>query len=372
MGPGTRLLAGARTQAGTSLGRAGASLPAVLQIAAAATAAYSIAAFALGHQTPIFAATVAINALGFSRDARPLRVAESALAITLGIVLAESVLLGIGRGWWQLFLVLVVTFLIARLLSASPGFAAAAGVQSALVTLFPAPPGAEFSRIIDGVIGGVVALLFTALVPRDPLREVVREAHSVFSACTDAVVDLAAAVRTADEPTAIRALERLRTTQPLLDAWSASLESAIAVSKVSPFLWRRRAALAEQRRLERGMDLATRNLRVIARRVEFLVRDGALRPELGAMLGEVSSAVALLAASVEDPASATAVRDRLAVLAHRLDPEVVGEGGTMAEGTIVVLLRSLVVDLAGAAGMAEEDARVLLPPLETPPSAPSA
>ncbi|BDI23747.1 aromatic acid exporter family protein [Herbiconiux sp. L3-i23] len=346
--------------------RSAASLPAVLQIAAAATAAYAFSFSVLGHAAPIFAAAVAINSLGFSRDARPVRVAESALAITLGIVLADLLLLGIGRGWWQLFVVLVVTFAVARLLSASPGFAAAAGVQSSLVTLFPATGGEELGRAIDGVVGGVVALLFTALVPRDPLREVLREAHRVFAECTDAVVDIAAALRTGDEPTAGRALERLRTTQPLLDAWAGSLETAIAVSRVSPFLWRRRRALAEQRRIHRGMDLASRNLRVIARRVDFLVRDGVRRPELGALMAEISSAIALLAATIDDPSSAQAVRDRLVVLAPRLDPAQLAEGASVADGTIVILLRTLTVDLLGAAGMDEDDARELLPGLSPP------
>jgi len=335
----------------------------VLQIALAATTAYAFAFYVLGHQTPIFASAVAINALGFARDARPRRVAESALAIVLGILLAELLLIAIGRGWWQLFVVLVVTFMVARFLSAGPGFAAAAGVQSSLVILLPATGGDELGRAVDGGIGALIALAFTALVPRDPRREVTREAHRVFREITDAVVDMSAALRTADEPLAARALDRLRTTQPLLDAWLGSLESAIAVARISPFLYRGRRAFEGQRRLHRGMDFASRNLRVIARRVDFLVRDGVPRPELAKLLGEISSAIALLAATVDDAESAAGVHDRLAVLARQL--ELRSDEG-IAQGTIVVLLRTLTVDLLTAAGMDEDDARHLLPGYGSP------
>ncbi|MCU1438479.1 MAG: hypothetical protein JWP66_1566 [Naasia sp.] len=341
-----------------ALNRTGASLPAILQIASAATAGYVIAKYGLGHETPIFASTVAVTALGLARDARPGRVAETALGITLGIVLADLLLLGIGRGWWQLFLVLVVTFAAARLLSPSLGFAAAAGVQSALVTLFPVANGDEFGRTVDGLIGGMMALIFTALVPRDPMREVRREAHRLFTIVTDAAVDIAAALRAADEPLAARALERLRGTQPILDAWSTSLESAVGVSRVSPFLVRRRPQLLGQRRILRGMDLACRSLRVIARRTDHLVRDGRPRRRLADLVGELSAAIALLAASLDDPAAAAGARDRLAVLARRLEPAV---DDPVTDTAVLLLLRPLLVDLLAAADMPEDDARALLP-----------
>lgn len=358
---------GARTalRARAAAGRVASSLPAVLQVSAAATLGYVLARYGLGHPTPIFSSTVALTALGFARDARPSRVAETALAIVLGIVLADLILLATGRGWWQLFVVLVVTFLIARFASPSPGFAAAAGVQSALVALFPVSNGNEFARVLDGAVGGVVALVVTALLPRDPMREVVREAHRVFAECTDAAVALALALRGGSEPTAEHALERLRATQPMLDAWTGSLDSALAVARISPLLLRRRARLMRQRQVLRGMDLACRDLRVLARRVVYLLPDGKPRPELAELMAEVAAAIALLAASLEDESSAGGTRDRLVVLAARLDPEhaMLTEAG-LTESTVLVLFRPLVVDLLAATGMPEGEARALLPVLD--------
>ena len=345
-----------------SVSRAGNSLPAVLQIAGAATAGYAIAHFALGHPTPIFSSTVAITALGFSRDARPIRVAETALGIVLGIVLADLLLLGIGRGWWQLFVVLAVTFLTARLLSPSIGFAAAAGVQSALVTLLPVMGGGQLGRMLDGVVGGVVALAATALIPRDPRRESLQAARRLFLECTESLTAINAALRVADAESAMRALERLRATQPLVDAWSASLESGAAVARISPFLRRHVSDFERQRRVQRGMDLATRNLRVIARRVEFLVPDGQPRPALADLLGTISEAIAVLGQALRDPRLFELARRDLTVLAKHLHPALLDDP-SMSETMVLVLIRPLVVDLLAATGMEEEEARALLPAL---------
>ncbi|MET0590978.1 MAG: FUSC family protein [Naasia sp.] len=355
---------GARAWSRAAIGRATESLPALLQISAAATAAYSIARFGLGHPMPIFASAVAINALGFSRDARPIRVAETAIGITLGIVLADLLLLGIGRGWWQLFVVLVVTFFVARLLSASPGFAAAAGVQSSLVTLFPVDGSAELSRAIDGVIGGLVALAFTALVPRDPRRQMLRDARRVFRECSESLASLSTALRLADVPGADRTLERLRNTQPLVDAWAGTLDSAIAVARISPFFRRHHSDLIAQRRVLRGMDLVCRNLRIITRRVDFLIRDGRPRPQLADLIAQIGNAVALLGRAQDDRELADLARRELEVIAPRLDLEESLPDAGISEGVVLMLLRPLVVDLLTAAGLDEDEARRRLPTVE--------
>jgi len=95
-------------------------------------------------------------------------VLESLLGILLGIALADVLALWLGTGLWQLVVVLLVVFVVGRALSPNPAFAVAAAVPSALVMLLPPPEGGPFERSLDGLVGGVVALLVTALVPRDP------------------------------------------------------------------------------------------------------------------------------------------------------------------------------------------------------------
>lgn len=344
-----------------SLGRVVDSIVPALQIVAAAAGAYSIAHYLLGHAVPLMAVTVTISSLGFTRDARPARVLESAIGIVIGIALSELLLLVIGQGVWQIALVLLVTLLVARLLSPSNAFVVAAGVQSMLVMLLPVPAGGPFVRSIDGIIGGVVALVATALLPRDPRRIARRDAARLFGALNESLGSLVAALERADEPAAEHALERLRSTQPIIDQWQASLDSAVSISRISPFLRRHGPELDAQRRVLTGMDLATRNLRVISRRIDFLVRDGVPRPALASLFASLATSVRLLGQSLDDPLLADTVRVGLVAVAERLRPELVASGSPVTESVVVLMLRPLLVDLLTAADLPEEKARAILP-----------
>lgn len=347
-----------------SIGRLTDSAPAILQVGIAATAAYAIGRDVLGHPLPLFAVTVTITSLGLSRDARPARVLETAIAITLGIALSDLLLLGIGRGWWQLFIVLVATLAAARLLSATVPFALAAAVQAILVALFPAPAGDEVSRLVDGVVGGTVALLVTALLPRNARRQAVAEGRRLFAEVTAALASLAESLRLADVPAADSSLERLRGTQPILDAWAEALDSAVSVARISPFLRRTLPDLARQQRLQRGMDLACRNLRIVTRRADFLLRDGRPRPALAEIAGATGGAVAVLGGALTRPQRFDLARRELESIAASLDPGRVIPDAGISETMVLMLLRPLLVDLLTATGVHQDQARVLLPPIE--------
>ena len=346
-----------------ALKRALASVPAAVQIVVASIASYSIAHFAFGHPTPLLAITVVISTLGFGRDARPRRVFDSVVGILIGILFSEVLFSIFGAGLWQLATILFLTLVVARFASPSAAFAAAAGTQSMLVMLLPPPDGGVLTRSLDGLIGGVIALLVTALIPRDPRGIAHRDARRLTSALAESMDALLSGLRVAGEPAASLSVERLRRTQSLVDDWSSSLESAIAVARISPFLRRHLPTLRHQQRVLTGMDLAARHLRVIARRVSFLLRDGALRPELADILKPVAESIAILGASVEDPERRHEAVVLLAPLAGRLDPAKATPGAPVTESIIVLLIRPLVVDLLTAAGMAADDARGLLPPV---------
>jgi uncharacterized membrane protein YgaE (UPF0421/DUF939 family) len=337
------------------------SIVPALQIVVAATAAYAIAHYGLGHPVPLQAVTVTIVALGFARDARPVRVLESAISVVVGIAFAELLLLIVGHGVWQTALVLFVTLLIARLISPSNAFAVAAGTQSMLVMLLPFPAGGPFGRSIDGLIAGALALIVTALIPRDPRRLARREARRLFAVFTAALGSLARSLEHADEPSAQSALDSLRTTQPMIDGWAESLESAAAIARISPFSRGRRPELAAQARVLHGMDLATRNLRVISRRIDFLVRDGVPRPAMGALLATLATSVTLLGESIDDPLHADTVRVGLVAIAERLRPE--SAGVPVTDSVVILMLRPLLVDLLTAADYPEDKARAALPEL---------
>jgi hypothetical protein len=319
----------------------------------------------LGHEFPILAATTTISTLGFARDARPVRVLESAVGILVGILLSEVLLAVIGAGVWQLVPFMLVALLVGRFFSASNAFAAAAATQSILVLFLPAPGGGPFVRSIDGVVGGVAALLATALIPRDPIGLARADARRVFVLVDTALVDTIEALGYDRRGRADAALERVRSTQPMLDQWQASLDTAVAVSRVSPWLRRRRDALAGQEQIRVQVDLAIRNLRVVIRRIGTQGPPVIDRAPIAAILDDVRLALASIASASEDRTGGTVHLGRaqgvLEAVAARLDPRMVLgpeiTRGAAGEAVVVVMLRPLVIDLLMATGLSHEEAR---------------
>ena len=344
-----------------SLRRVIESAPAILQIVLAATASFAFTHFILGHANPIFSVTVAITSLGFTRDARPRRILSTAFGMITGIALSEVLLFLIGPGLWQMSVVLLIALTAARFITGSAAFALTVGIQAMLVYIMPAPQGGSFVRSLDGVIGGLTALIFTAVIPRDPRGLVIKDANKLFGIFLDSLAALTLAVRNVDVSVVDEALTRVRRSQPLVDNWRMSLDSAIAISRISPFLRKYRDELSGQVRLMRGMDLATRNLRVVVRRVDFLVRDGVARPYLADLFEQISDATKLLSEGLESPEMLREAQEKCVEIIHQLDPKKHGIADQIREASVLLLLRPLLVDLLCASGMNEDDARAELP-----------
>ncbi|MBF4575813.1 FUSC family protein [Frondihabitans sp. VKM Ac-2883] len=339
------------------------SLPAMVQIVLAAGIAYSIARLGIGHPMPILAVTVTISSLGFARDARPRRVLENAVGVVIGIALSELLLLVFGKGFWQYGIVLFVALAVARFLSPTSAFAIAAATQSMFVMLLPDPAGGPFTRSLDGLVGGAVALLITALVPRDPIGLARADARRLFAELDPAFASLVRALRHDDVRQADAALDRLRTTQPLLDDWAATLDTASSISRISPFLRRKVPVIATEARILRYLDLAVRNLRVVTRRIDTTIGDGRRRPEVADLVASIALATSVLGESLEAVERVPAAQEALVAVGRRLDPAVVLPGAPVAETVLVLMLRPLVIDLLMATGLPHDDARSRLAPL---------
>jgi uncharacterized membrane protein YgaE (UPF0421/DUF939 family) len=339
------------------------SLPAIIQIVVAAVASYAIATYWLGHEFPLIAVTVTITALGLARDARPRRVVETVLGISVGIIVAAILVQVFGYGLVQIAAVLAMSLLVARALSASAGFAIAAAVQSMLVAILPPPDGGVFVRVIDGLVGALVALVVTALIPRLDVLRSRGESRALFSLLAQSLGGVADALRRGDEAAADLALARSRRTQHLIEEWNETLESARAVAAYSPWLRRGRPRLDAEAAQLTAADLVTRHVRSIARRVDSLVRDGVKRPGIAALIDRTTEIVEALGRSVDDPAE----RDRARVLglslAGDLAPELVPGAVTVPDQVVVVLLRSLVFDVLTTVGLTPDQARQALPPI---------
>ncbi|MGR2753646.1 FUSC family protein [Agromyces arachidis] len=342
-------------------GRLRDSLPAILQICVTAIAAYAFSLLVIGHEQPLISALVAITSLGFVRDARPVRVLETVVAMTLGIALAEALLLAAGSGIWQYALALAVTLAVARFLSGNASFAIAAAVQCSLVMLVPAPEGGPFVRTIDAVVGGAFALLATAVIPRDPRRTALRDGRRLLGEHVGVLLDLAAALREGGADAAGRALSRARATQPAVEAWTSSVDSGIAIARLSPLVRSARFDLERQRTMLAGVDLATRNLRIVARRIEWTLRDGRPREEIADVVARIAVAVEVFDESLRDVAQQPVARQGFAEIVRHLDPAAILPDGPTGDRITLAALRPYLVDLLTATGLGLDEARGLLP-----------
>jgi uncharacterized membrane protein YgaE (UPF0421/DUF939 family) len=337
------------------------SLPPVIQIILAALASYSFAHFVLGHQNPLLAVTVTITTLGFTRDARPRRVLETSLGIITGLFASEFLNQWFGQGLWQMAVTLLICLLGARFITQSASFALTVGIQAMFIQLLPLPEGGIWVRPLDGVVAAVVSLLVTVLIPRNPKSLAKKDASALFSVFLDSLSSLRMALRDVDVEKADETLIKVRRTQPLVDNWRMSLDSAVAIARLSPFLQKERYDLSAQLRLMRGMDLATRNLRVIVRRVDFLIRDGVKRPYLADLIDQIFEGTSLLAKSPENEEFLYEAREVYLEVIHQLEPKRFGIADQLREASVLLLLRPMLVDLLCATGMSEDDARDELP-----------
>ena len=347
-----------------ALQRLKSSLFPISQIVIAAMLSYFIARYGLGHPVPLLAVTVAVSSLGFTRDTRPQRVASIATAMVLGIAISEALLLTFGEGVLQLGFALTLALTAARFVSKNPSFALVVATQTVLVQLLDAPTGGVFARSIDGLLGGIIALLFTALAPRNPVKLARKDAKQLFEVFRFTLEDLRSVLQSPDQQKADRALERIRQTQPLIDSWKESLDSALSISRISPFYRWAEKELEEQKRVLRGMDLATRNLRVVTRRADYLIRDNRPRHELAQLLTKVIASADLVEQSISDFSIAQKARKYLKKYSVTLSPNAFKETLNVSDTALLMQIRPMWVDLCLAAGMDPKEAIELLPKVD--------
>ena len=329
----------------------------LIQVGLAAMVALLVAEEVLGHDRPFFAPVAAIITLGVTVGKRGRRASELALGVAVGIAIADVILLGIGRGAVQLAVVVLLAMAVAVFLGSGQVLANQAAVSAVLVATVSQTNELDASRFVDALVGGAVGLLVHALVlPADPIKMVRREADPVLDELAATLERVAEAIERRDRELAERALVRARG----LDALEARFEEAVSVSRET-------ARFAPSRRRARGridfyaqaaaqVDLAIRNVRVLARAAVRGVRlDENMPPEVAVAVRELAEAVRALRAAIEDPSLADTVRPPALRAAGRATL-VLESTGNLSVTVVVAQIRSAAVDLLRGSGMSYDEA----------------
>lgn len=340
-----------------------AALP-IFQACVAAGAAYAIAFYGLGHTYPFFAAIVAWVALGFEPFREVRKVAEITIGVAIGVLLGDLLVHLIGAGWWQIALVLGISATLARFVDRGSALTMQAGVQSIVIVGLPAfvATSGPLGRWLDAVIGGVVALAVVIFTPTDLRSHPRRAARGALVDFTEVLEVLARGLRTGSVEDAEEALVRGRATQPALDEWRDAVRGAADLARVSPQGRRRRPELERLRVGAVLSDRAMRSARVVARRALAPVRDGTALPQLAEIVAELAAGTGELAEAFGAGIDPGPARERLAAATARLDPFALASEDWQSQA-LVLVLRSLAVDLLEAAGASRSESRDTLPPI---------
>jgi uncharacterized membrane protein YgaE (UPF0421/DUF939 family) len=239
----------------------------IAQTALAAGLSWLIASEILGHPRPFFAPVAAIIALGVMRGQRARRAIELLLGVAIGVGLADLLLHTTGRGVIALVLAVTVAMAAAVLLNAGQLMLTEAGVSAAIVaTVAPTSQGFPPTRLLDALIGGGVALVFSQLLfPVDPVRLVRRAAQGVLDQLAATLDQVADALETQDLEGAEQAMLQARRTG---DAW-ARFDQALDVGReTARFAPRRRSdreRMTDYEDVSLPLELTVRDVHVLAR-----------------------------------------------------------------------------------------------------------
>ncbi len=203
----------------------------ILQTAVAATVAWCLASLVLPDGRPAFASIAAVICLGASHGQRGSKALQLVAGVVLGITVASALVAIFGSGVWQIGVLVAMAMATATLLGGGELLTGEAAVSAILIVSLDPSSSPHFTanRILEGVIGGAVALAISSLLfPADPRLAVNRAAQAAFSGLGGALERLASALAASDATAAAEALDEARALDlgPFQEALEVGRESA--------------------------------------------------------------------------------------------------------------------------------------------------
>ena len=316
----------------------------ICQVAIAAAVAWYVASEVFDHPRPFFAPVAAIVGLGTSYGQRPRRVGEVTLGVAVGVAVADIFVRVVGSGTWQIAVIVALSMTAAVLLAGGALIVTQAAVQSVVVVTLLPTPSAGFSRWLDALIGGAVALAAAMIAPQTPLRRPRQEAARVLDELADLLHDAADAGRAGDVTAAEAVLARARATDAALEDLRSAAAEGLEVVRSSPFRRRHRATVE----------------RVLGRRLAAATRYGeAIPPAYLALVDDLAEVCGRLADVLTGEGRTADERGALEQVAQA--SSAAGTSTSMSATVVLAQVRSMVVDLLELTGLDAEEALARVP-----------
>jgi len=330
----------------------------ILHSAVAAALAWLVATELVGHEQPFFAPIAAVIALGLTVGERRRRAVELTIGVAVGIGIADALVAAIGTGTWQIGIVVALAMAGAALVGGGPLLASQAAASAVLVaTLQPPDGGVDFTRALDALVGGVVALVVSSLVlPVNPMRLVAESAGPVLDRLVAALGQIATALTTRRPDAADAALLAVARVDGAHEHLLETLEAAGEAARLSP---QRRGSLGgvDRYAVAAGeLGRAIENIRALARGAMRAINlDDSVPPEAVQAVQRLAACAEALKQYLDDgdaePARAEAVH------AAALANAVLDATGNLSAVHIVGQIRLAAVDLLRATGLERDRAQ---------------
>ena len=334
----------------------------VLYAALAGVIAYTIGSKVLGHEYPFFAPIGVWACLGFTANRRLRRVAEMAVGVALGVGFGTFAVHFIGSGAWQIALVMCIAVLASRFIDGGVLLATQAGTQSIVIVGLPHLGGGPVGRWSDAMVGGAIALLAAALMPGDLRRQPRALGVASMIELSEMLALLAKGLSTRSVDDVEDSLLRGRSAQRILEDWLRVSIDAQEASRVAAHARKHRPELIRLRRQAVLIDRAMRTLRVLARRAMPMAEGDHDFTPLLELITRVSEAIAELSNVIARGGDSDGPRRALRAAAALADPGQLGMGDWQVQ-SLMMLMRSPIVDVLEAAGCTEAEAHEALPAL---------
>ncbi|HET7326123.1 MAG TPA: FUSC family protein [Nocardioidaceae bacterium] len=330
------------------------------QASIAAAVAFLLARELLDHPRPFLAPVAAIVCLGMSYGQRLRRVAEVTIGVAVGVGVADLFVQWVGTGVWQVVVIVAASMSIALLLDAGPLLVTQAAVQSVIVATLLPDPEAGVDRWLDALVGGSVALVAAAVVPRAPLRRPREEAARLADNLAVLLHETADRAEDGDVDRAEDALRRARATESVMDDLRLAAREGLSVVASSPLRRGHRQSVRQMAALVEPLDHAIRNTRVLVRRVVAAARYEEPVPVAYVnLVDHLADAVEQIAAELAEGRLAVHAQDQLVRVGERTVE--LASPPSLSAAVILAQMRSLVVDLLQITGLDADQAMDKVP-----------
>jgi Fusaric acid resistance protein-like len=365
---------GPRTTATRRLRRTVRAAVPLVQLTAAATAAWVIALQFGGHDEPFFAPMAVVVALSSPLGERGSNAVRLLAGVMIGIAAGELTVLTLGGGYGRLALATFAAMALARVIG-GPRLVMVQAAAGAILTVAAADGEAGVHRLIDAAIGAGVALVFSqVLLSPEPVALVRRAAVDALARMAEALTFAAQALERRDDNLANNAMNLLRDQHDSLGELARLRKASGRVARHSA-IWRSRIEPAVRENENAGhLDLLGASCLLLVRAVAadpVATSDRVACATLAPSIQRLADALKEMAADPGDQVTRQAAADHALAVAQSLSDAYPSEDPAFAAAVLAVQMVSVDVlvvagvdpdEAAGAVRRGTDEFRVPAPP----------